>query len=118
MLIAGGSGIGPIRALLEELPPRTVVLYRARTADELVFRSELELLAEARDAQVWYVTGGRDDPGPRRAFSRRRLMELVPDLTRRDVYLCGSAGLVDAAVVALRRAGVPPRQIHLDPFEF
>jgi predicted ferric reductase len=118
LLIAGGSGIGPIRALLEELPPRTVVLYRARNAGELVFRTELEQLAEARDAQVWYVTGGRDDPGPRRAFSPRGLLELVPDLTRRDVYLCGSAGLVDASVVALRRAGVPPRQIHLDPFEF
>ncbi|MFF5231486.1 ferric reductase-like transmembrane domain-containing protein [Dactylosporangium sp. NPDC000521] len=118
LLIAGGSGIGPIRALLEELPPRTVVLYRARNAGELVFREELSLLAEARDAQVWYVTGGRDDPGPRRAFSPRGLLELVPDLTRRDVYLCGSAGLVDASVVALRRAGVPPRQIHLDPFEF
>jgi predicted ferric reductase len=118
LLIAGGSGIGPVRALLEELPARTVVLYRARSADELVFREELELLAEARDAQIWYVTGGRDDPGPKRAFSPAGLVELVPDLVRRDVYLCGSGGLVDASVVALRRAGVPPRQIHLDPFEF
>ncbi|MET7397771.1 ferric reductase-like transmembrane domain-containing protein [Dactylosporangium sp. NPDC005572] len=118
LLIAGGSGIGPVRALLEELPPRTVVLYRARNAGELVFREELELLARARDAQIWYVTGGRDDPGPRRAFSPAGLLELVPDVARRDVYLCGSAGLVDASVIALRRAGVPPRQIHLDPFEF
>jgi predicted ferric reductase len=118
LLIAGGSGIGPVRALLEELPPRAVVLYRARSADELVFRAELELLARARDAQIWYVIGGRDEPGPRRAFSPAGLLELVPDLVRRDVYLCGSAGLVDASVIALRRAGVPPRQIHLDPFEF
>nr|BFE63963.1 ferredoxin reductase family protein [Dactylosporangium thailandense] len=118
LLVAGGSGIGPVRALLEELPPRTVVLYRARSADELVFRQELEQLAEARDARIWYVTGGRDDPGPKRAFSPAGLLELVPDLVRRDVYLCGSAALVDASVIALRRAGVPPRQIHLDPFEF
>jgi ferredoxin-NADP reductase len=118
LLIAGGSGIGPVRALLEELPARTVVIYRARTADELVFRDELELLAEARGAEVWYVLGARDDPGPRHVFTPAGLRQLVPDVAGRDVYLCGSPGLVETSVDALRRAGVPERQVHLDPFEF
>jgi predicted ferric reductase len=39
LLIAGGSGIAPIRALLEDLPAGTIVLYRASTADDLVFRA-------------------------------------------------------------------------------
>jgi ferredoxin-NADP reductase len=46
------------------------------------------------------------------------MRELVPDLPRRDVYLCGPEGLISAAVKTLRKLRVPRRQIHLDPFEF
>lgn len=118
LLIAGGSGIAPIRALLEELPTGTIVLYRARAREEVIFRDELEWLAHDRGATLWYVLGGRDDPGPQRAFSQAGLRELAPDVRHRDVYLCGPPGLVDASVAALRRLRVPRRQIHMDPFEF
>jgi predicted ferric reductase len=118
LLIAGGSGIAPIRALLEELPEGTAVIYRARTEDELVFREELEWLAAERGARVWYVLGGRDDPWPKRVLTQKGLRQLVPDVHRRDVYLCGPEGLVSTSVKTLRRLRVPRRQIHLDPFEF
>jgi predicted ferric reductase len=118
LLIAGGSGIAPIRALLEDLPSGTVVLYRASTIDDLVFREELDSLARERGAQVWYVLGSRDDPGPRRLFTPAGMRELVPDVRRRDVYMCGPDGLIAASTRLLRRLRVPRRQIHLDPFEF
>jgi predicted ferric reductase len=118
MLIAGGSGIAPIRALMEELPTGTIVLYRARSMDEIVFRDELEWLAEDRRATLWYVLGSRDDPEPKRAFSPEGMREFAPDLRHRDVYLCGPPGIVDAAMAGLRRLRVPRRQIHMDPFEF
>ncbi|MDY7088076.1 MAG: ferric reductase-like transmembrane domain-containing protein [Actinomycetota bacterium] len=118
LLIAGGSGIAPIRALLEDMPPDTIVIYRASRPDELVFRGELEDLAEQRDAWVRYIVGGRNDPGPRRLFTPEGLLGLVPDVSRRDVYLCGPPGLVEAAVGTLRELDVPDSQLHLDPFEF
>ncbi|WP_191843451.1 ferredoxin reductase family protein [Catellatospora chokoriensis] len=118
LLIAAGSGIAPIRALLEDLPRGAVVLYRASTVEDLIFRRELDWLAEARAAEVWYILGGRDDPAPRRAMSPRGMRELVPDVAGRDVYLCGPEGMVSAAVATLRKLRVPRRQIHLDPFEF
>ena len=118
LLIAGGSGIAPVRALLDDLPAYTVLLFRARSEAELTFRAELDELADRRGVQVWYVLGSRDDPGPRRAFSPAGLRELVPDVHRRDVYLCGPDGLIGASLAALRRLGGPRRQIHLDPFEF
>jgi predicted ferric reductase len=118
LLIAGGSGIAPIRALLEDLPEHTVVIYRARTEEELLFRDELDWLARAREAQVWYVIGSRDDPAPRYLFTARGMRELVPDIRRRDIYLCGPPGLVEVSLRTLRRLRVPRRQIHLDPFEF
>jgi predicted ferric reductase len=118
LLIAGGSGIAPIRALLEDMPPDTIVIYRASRPDELVFRGELEELAERRDAWVRYIVGSRNDPGPRRLFTPPGLLGLVPDVSRRDVYLCGPPGLVGAAVGTLRELDVPESQLHLDPFEF
>jgi predicted ferric reductase len=118
LLIAGGSGIAPIRALMEEMPRDTMVVYRARTAEDLVFRDELDALARSRGHQVAYVVGGRNDPGPRRLFTPAGMQGLVPDVHRRDVYLCGPAGMVDTAVGVLRDLDVPPGQLHLDPFEF
>jgi predicted ferric reductase len=117
LLIAGGSGIAPIRALLEELPRKTVVIYRSTDADNLMLRQELDWLARLREAHVWYVTGPRTAPEARRMFTRGGLRRLVPDVTRRDVYLCGPTGLVLASLRLLHRAGVPQEQIHLDPFE-
>ena len=118
LLIAGGSGIAPIRALLEDMPPDTIVIYRAGRPDELVFRGELEELAEKRDAWVRYIVGGRDAPGPKRLFTPTGMLGLVPDVSRRDVYLCGPPGLCEVAVATLREVGVPDSQLHLDPFEF
>jgi ferredoxin-NADP reductase len=118
LLVAAGSGIAPIRALLEDLPPGAAVIYRAATEDDLIFREELDWLAGQRDAEIFYVVGSRNDPGPRHTMSARGLRSLVPDVSRRDVYLCGPAGLVNDTVRTLRRLRVPRRQIHLDPFAF
>jgi predicted ferric reductase len=118
LLIAGGSGIAPIRALLEDLPRGTIVIYRASSPNEILFREELDWFAQTRDAEVFYVVGSRDDPGPRRAMTPKGLRGLVRDIGRRDVYICGPTGLVDSTVKILKRLHVPRRQIHLDPFEF
>lgn len=118
LLIAGGSGIAPIRALLEDLPPGAILIYRATTPADILFRRELDWLAHERGAYVWYVIGRRDDPGPRQLFTPRGLHQLIPDVADRDVFLCGPPGLVAESVRTLRRLRVRRKQIHVDPFEF
>ncbi|WP_446210816.1 ferredoxin reductase family protein [Micromonospora sp. IBSANI012] len=117
LLIAGGSGIAPLRAMLEELPPGAALIYRARTPADVLLHHELDWLAQARQVSVWYVIGSRDDAGPRQVMNPEGLRRLVPDVARRDVYLCGPSGLVEESVRVLRAAGVPRRQIHLATFE-
>jgi predicted ferric reductase len=118
LLIAGGIGITPIRALLEELPAGAIVIYRVSTADDLVFRDELNLLARVRGADILYEVGSRHQSRADGVLTEHGLSRLVPDVARRDVYLCGPAGFVDATVQTLRRLHVPDSQLHLDPFEF
>ncbi|GGK38920.1 oxidoreductase [Pilimelia terevasa] len=117
LLIAVGSGISPVRALLEDVPADTVLVYRARTESDLALRREVEALAARRGIRVVYVLGQRDDRGPRELATPDGLERLVPDIGDRDVYLCGPRGFVGDTVDNLRRLGVPRRQIHLDPFE-
>ncbi|WP_412543382.1 ferric reductase-like transmembrane domain-containing protein [Longispora sp. K20-0274] len=117
LLIAGGIGVAPVRALLEDLPPGGSVLYRASRPEDLVFRSELDELAAARGHRVRYLVGSRRDPRLRHALSADGLRGLVPDVARRDVYVCGPPSLVAGVLDALTDLRVPRRHIHLDPFE-
>jgi ferredoxin-NADP reductase len=117
LLIAGGVGITPMRALFETLPMRPgedlLLLYRARTADDLLFRGELEEIAALRGARVGYVLG--ED---REAMSSAGLLRMAPDLPRRDVYLCGPPGLTAALRTALSEAGLPRGQLLEERFAF
>jgi len=57
LLIAGGVGITPIRALLEELAGHVVVLYRVNTDADAVLLRELAALAHRRGAVVHLLSG-------------------------------------------------------------
>jgi predicted ferric reductase len=115
LLIAGGVGITPMRALFETLPLRPgedmLLLYRARTVAELIFRDELDALASRRGARVGYLLGPDREP-----LSAAGLQRLVPDLVERDVYLCGSPALMTAVRGSLRSAGLPAEQLHEERF--
>lgn len=118
LLIAGGVGITPLRALFESLPggPGDVtLLYRARTAGDLALGAELEAIAQWRGARVLYAVNGADGTRPR--FTADSLREAVPDLTGHDIYLCGPPAMSRDLYGALRAAGVPDRRIHHESFE-
>jgi predicted ferric reductase len=115
-LIAGGVGIAPIRALLEDTPgePGTIaVIYRAASEDDVLFRAELDELSRRRGAELHYVLGERRGD---ELLSAEHLQALVPDIASRDVYVCGPRSLTEAARMSLHRAGVSPGQIISEGF--
>jgi predicted ferric reductase len=116
LLIAGGIGITPIRALIERMDGDVVVLYRVLSSDDIVFAGELDRIASSSAIRIGYVVGDHLDPGVRDLLSARHLQGLVPDLADRDVFVCGPPGLVNRLVPALHRAGVPGRQLHVERF--
>jgi predicted ferric reductase len=115
-LVAGGIGITPVRALLEDAAGDVTVVYRALSEDDLVLRSEMEELAATRGAAVHFVVGDHAAPGGERLLSPEHLVELVPDLGERDVYLCGPPGMTNAVLRNVRAAGVRRSHIHVERF--
>jgi predicted ferric reductase len=116
LLIAGGIGITPIRALLEQLDGNIVVLYRVISDNDIVLRAELDRIATNRGARIDYLVGDHTTPAARHLLSPSHLRKLVPDIAERDVYICGPVGLIDWIVPNLRSAGVPRRHLHIERF--
>ena len=119
-MIAGGIGIVPLRALLESLaavPGDLTLLYRASGPEDVVFRSELDLLAQHRGAAVHYLVGRREELGfdP---LAAERIRALVPDIKEHDVYVCGPDGMMDAVTAQLRALGLPGSRLHAERFSY
>jgi predicted ferric reductase len=117
LLLAGGVGIAPLRAMFASLPGKATLIYRASTADEIVFRPEIDAIAAAKHATVHYVVGTRAGMGGD-PLSAQTLLRLVPDVLNMDIYLCGPNGMMGAAVTTLTELGVQRRRLHYESFEF
>jgi predicted ferric reductase len=117
LLLAGGVGITPLRAMFAMLPGDVTLVYRASSPSDIVFGDELDAIARERGATVHYLIGSRARLGAD-PLSARTLQALVPGLHRHDVYLCGPPGMTESALDALNAAGVPRRRIHYESFEF
>jgi predicted ferric reductase len=117
LLIAGGVGITPIRALLQEISGHVVVLYRVASDRDAVLLPELHQLARARGAVIHVLTGPSYAAGPRGPLlGARSVLAMVPDVLERDVFVCGPAGMTSAVLQSLRELGVPRSQVHAERF--
>ncbi|WP_330236827.1 ferredoxin reductase family protein [Streptomyces sp. NBC_00566] len=118
LLVAGGVGITPMRALFETLPGASgdiTLLYRANTTQDLALWDELAAIAEERGARLMYAVNSPE--GERPDISAENLRRKMPDIDRHDVFMCGPPGFAQSVYEALRGAGVPARRIHHESFE-
>lgn len=118
VLIGGGVGITPIRAIMEEFRGgvQMDVVFRASREEDLVFRQELDYLAAHSEGavRIHYLVGSRQQY-PMDATS---LMKMIPLFADSDIYICGPAPLVETVRQAARDAGIPMNRFHDEAFAF
>ena len=125
LLVAGGSGVVPLMAMLRHrraagLSDPARLLYSARSADKVIYRSELDGLERTDGLHVAYTLTRSQPPGWK-GYARR-----IDDAMLREVsaplgpgavaYVCGPTALVESAADGLERVGLAPDRIRTERF--
>ncbi|MCU1334405.1 MAG: oxidoreductase [Candidatus Angelobacter sp.] len=126
LLIGGGSGVVPLMAMLRHraaqqsrIPAR--LLYSSRSADDVIYRDELERLASGDDELEVVFTFTRHAPPGWTGYQRRidaAMLDEVLQPLGNDVrsYVCGPTLLVEAVSNALVAMGLPAEGIRTERF--
>lgn len=123
LLIAGGTGIAPMRAILESMAqygenPDVHLYYGARTVDDLY---ELDNLRRLADVSPWFeVTAvaeeGADGVHGVQSGTIAEAVTKAGSWADRDVVVAGSPPMLRATVSRMLVAGTPLDHIRYDPF--
>jgi ferredoxin-NADP reductase len=123
LLVAGGSGVVPLRAMLRhrlrsgtDLPVR--LLYSSRTLDDVIYREELE---QASDGIEVVYTLTREQPpgwtGHARRVDRELLGEVAwPPEDDARAFVCGPTSFVETVADGLVELGYPPVRVKTERF--
>ncbi len=127
LFLAAGSGITPLasitRALLENpAPVDAVLLYSVHGVADVIFHRELRAIPGTSGIRVELVlsTGSIPTSGVPRApgrLDREMLLELVPDVARREVFACGPPDYLAAVRRMLDAAAFDPLLLHVESFK-
>ncbi len=124
LLVAGGSGIGPVLSLLHELADagsaRTVrFFYGARREADLPLLEEIEALGARLDDFTFVPVLSEDDWDGATGFVHEAAVQAVVDGELVDPFVCtcGPPPMIDALVSVLTdRHGIPENDITFDRF--
>ena len=119
LCIAGGSGLAPIYALLEQAVQDTsgpvTLLFGARTQDDLYFAQELEQLERKFDGRLTVRALLSGEPqGSKWRGERGLVTDAIPADFAGRAYLCGPPAMVEAAKRALTH--LPSDHVRADAF--
>jgi ferredoxin-NADP reductase len=124
LLVAGGSGVVPLMAMLRHLRDEgaavpATLLFSSRAWDDVIYRDELERLDGDGIRVVHTLTRSQPDgwSGYRRRVDREMLAEVGPAAGERPhVYVCGPTPFVEAVAAALVDLGHEPARIRTERF--
>lgn len=126
LLIAGGSGIVPLMAMLRHRAAvrstvATRLLSSSRSFEEVIYRDELERLARTSPHLEVIQTLTRKQPpgwkGYQRRIDRSLLREAAWPLEQRPLtFICGPTAFVETAAENLVSLGYEPGQIKTERF--
>jgi ferredoxin-NADP reductase/mono/diheme cytochrome c family protein len=124
VLIAGGSGITPMMAMLRYmddfcLPTMATLLYCVRTERDVIFEKELaELTARLGNFQYHPILSQATDrwTGLKGRLNPDIIVNVVKELQSSDFFLCGPAPFMEATRRMLAELRVHPERIHQESF--
>lgn len=118
IFLATGTGIAPVRAILEHAASialqRPILLFWGNRAKEDFFWSP-----ETQDGFVQFepvLSRPAADWSGRRGYVQDALAAQGHDLADASIYACGSAEMVRSAEALLLNAGLPKNRFFADPF--
>jgi ferredoxin-NADP reductase len=123
LLLAGGSGVVPLRAILRHrerigstVPVR--LLYSVRTLDDVIYQAELD--QPALGVEVRY-TLTRHQPAGWAGYARRVDAALLAEVewpagAMPLAYVCGPTSFVETVSQALVQSGYPPARVKTERF--
>lgn len=121
IFLATGTGIAPVKAMLESMhnltssyAPRSVtVLWGGRTSEDLY----LDVQSISGDFSFIPVLSRADESWSGvRGYVQQALLSILPDLGQASVYACGSDAMIRNARVSLTAAGLPINHFYSDSF--
>jgi len=123
-LIAGGIGITPLRALVEDsLKNKTnqeiVLFYAVAKETDLVLRSELDSLQNnfsARLKIIYILSQVENWPGEKGRFDEEKLKRILPGFADYDFYLCGPPLMIKNIKMVLKKQAIKSRKIYYEKF--
>lgn len=125
LLVGGGSGIVPLMSILRyrqaigSTAPMTL-LASSRSWDEIIYRDELQALAEQPGIRVVH-TLTRSQPADWQGFARRIDAAMLADVAGAYAlpaiaYVCGPTGMVETTATELVGLGYPPERVKTERF--
>jgi ferredoxin-NADP reductase len=126
LLVAGGSGIVPLMAMLRHRKSAGIancvqLVYSIRTPRDVIYGGELEGLAREDARFGLHLTFTRQAPegwtGYQRRIDEPLLRQLLAAIDGPPLgFVCGPTALVEAAAGALLNAGLAPETIRTEHF--
>ncbi|MDO8556480.1 MAG: FAD-binding oxidoreductase [Nanoarchaeota archaeon] len=121
LLIAAGSGIAPMKAIIEyimskELENPVTLLFSNKTTQDIIFKETFEHYEKKYEhfTFVPFITRETTTYGVQGHIDKEHLQ---PHITPNTLcYICGPPTMVDAIKIALNELGVPEQRIKVEKF--
>lgn len=123
ILVAGGTGIAPIRSILHTLPLAQLknkfwFYFGINTLDDFLFQGELQVFEKLKNFKLILVV--KEDPrwkGDSGFISEALMQKYTPDVSDKEIYMCGPPAMLRFIKAYLPNLGAKPEQIHIDAWE-
>lgn len=129
VFVAGGSGIAPIKSILHHMkntgnkrnatfffgvhkPPDLFLVDEMKQFEKTIPNfSFVPVISDPGAESTWTGAVGRVTEAVKQYLAEK------PDAARHEGYLCGSPGMINAAVAILLEAGIPRERHYYDKFQ-